>query len=261
MMELGAFKPLLTSLLMPPLAPLLLTLLGVLLLAFRKKRSGLVLATLSLAALWLLSCTGTAVWLARHALPQFAAVSTQQLHANRVQAIVVLGGGLLPDAPEYGGIAQPSPTTAARLRYGVWLARQSGLPLAFTGGAGWAVEGMQPVTEAEVAQRVALQDYGFTVRWSEAASRDTTGNARLLAPMLQRDGVQRIALVTHAVHMPRALAAFEHAGLSVTPAPMGFVLPMERRLLQWLPSARGLLTNQQVLHECLALFVGYFIVV
>ena len=257
-MELGAFKPLLTSLLMPPLAPLLLALLGALL-VFRKKRGGRSLVALSVVMLWLLSCDGMAVWLARHALPQFAAISTPQLQTRRVQAIVVLGGGLLPDAPEYGGIAQPSATTAARLRYGVWLARQSGMPLAFSGGAGWGTDGMKPASEADVAARVALQDYGFTLRWAEGASRDTSSNARLLAPILQRDGVQRIALVTHAGHMPRALAAFERAGITVTPAPMGFVLPAEHGFRQWLPSARGLLTNQQVLHECLGLVVGQFI--
>ena len=254
-MELGAFKPLLSSLLLPPLAPLLLALLGWRL-AVKRKRSGLVLVALSLAVLWALSCHGTAVWLARHALPQFAAVSAPQLKTGQVQAIVVLGGGLLPAAPEYGGAAQPSSSTAARLRYGVWLARQSGLPVAFTGGTGWAAEGMQVASEAEVATRVALQDYGFALRWSEAASRDTWGNARLLAPMLQREGVQRIALVTAAWHLPRAVAAFERAGLHVTPAPMEFVRPVERDLLEWLPSAHGLMASQQVLRECLGLAVG-----
>jgi len=256
-MELGALKPLLTSLLMPPLAPLLLALLGVLL-ALRKKRGGLALATLSLLALGLLSCHGTAVWLARHALPQFAPASFAQLQARKVQAIVVLGGGLLPEAPEYGGTAQPSPSTAARLRYGIWLARQSGLPLAFTGGAGWAADSMQQASEAEVAGRVAQQDYGFALRWSEAVSRDTSGNARLLAPVLMREGVQRIALVTDAWHMPRSVAAFQRAGFDVTPAPMGFTLAVERDLLQWLPSARGLLASQQVLRECLGLAVRRF---
>ncbi|CAN5278578.1 YdcF family protein [soil metagenome] len=257
-MALGFLKPLLTSLAMPPAAPLLLALLG-LLLAWRKKRGGLPLATLSLAALWLLSCHGTAVWLARHALPQFAPASAARLKAGDVQAIVILGGGLLPGAPEYGGTPQPSPYTASRLRYGVWLARQSGLPVAFSGGTGWAADGMQPTSEAEVAVRVALQDYGFKLRWSESASRDTWENARLMAPLLQRDRVRRIALVTDSWHMPRAVAAFERAGLSVTPAPMGFTLPIESDLLQWLPSGHGLQASRLVLRECLGLAVGRFL--
>ncbi|MGH8858755.1 MAG: YdcF family protein, partial [Polaromonas sp.] len=63
-MEFAELKPLLTSLVLPPLAPLLLALLGVLL-AFKKRRGGLALAALSLVLLWLLSCHGVAVWLAR----------------------------------------------------------------------------------------------------------------------------------------------------------------------------------------------------
>ena len=256
-MELGFFKPLLTSLAMPPLAPLLLALLGVLL-AWRRKRGGLPLAALSLAALWLLSCHGTAVWLARHALPQFEAVTAAQLKTGQIQAIVILGGSVLPDAPEYGGAPQPSAVTAARLRYGIWLARRSSLPVAFSGGIGWAADGMQAASEADVAARVAQQDFGFALRWSEAVSRDTSSNARLVAPVLMREGVQRIALVTDAWHMPRSVAAFERAGFVVTPAPMGFTRPIESRLLQWLPSAQGLLASRQVLRECLGLAVGQF---
>lgn len=256
-MELGFLKPLLTSLAMPPLAPLLLALLGVLL-AWRRKRGGLVLAALSLAALWGLSCHGTAVWLARHALPQFDAVTAAQLKTGRVQAVIVLGGGVLPDAPEYGGTPQPSSVTAARLRYGIWLARRASLPVAFSGGIGWAADGMQAVSEADVAARVAQEDFGVALRWSEAVSRDTSSNARLLAPVLMREGVQRIALVTDAWHMPRSVAAFQHAGFVVTPAPMAFTRPIESRLLQWLPSAQGLLASRQVLRECLGLAVGRF---
>lgn len=256
-MNLGEFKPVLTSLALPPLAPLLLAWLG-LGLAVARKRGGLALLAVALALLWLLSCHGTAVWLARHALPQFAPASAAQLKTGRVQAIVVLGGGLLPEAPEYGQ-AQPGPHTAARLRYGVRLARQSGLPVAFTGGVGWAAKGAQADSEAAVAARVALQDYGVALRWSEAAARDTSENARLLAPLLRHDGVQRIALVTDAWHMPRAVAAFERAGLAVLPAPMGFIVPVERDLLEWLPSAYGLMVSREVLREWLALAVGHFI--
>lgn len=253
-MEPGAFKPLLTTLLLPPAAPLLLALLG-LLLVFTKRRGGLALVTASLLLLWLLSCHGTAVWLARNALPQFAPLSAQALKTRQVQAIVVLGGGLLPQAPEYGQ-AQPSAHTAARLRYGIWLARRSGLPvlpLAFTGGIGWAAGGGPQDSEATIVARMAQQDYGVALRWLEGDSRDTAGNARLLAPLLQRDGVQRIALVTDAWHMPRALAAFEQTGLTVVPAPMGFVEPVDRDLLEWLPSTHGLQASRDVLREYLAL--------
>lgn len=253
-MDLGVIKPLLTSLAMPPLSLLLLAFLG-LLLAARQKRGGLALAAVSLAVLWTLSCHGTAVWLARHALPQFAPASAVQLKAAKVQAIVVLGGGMLPEAPEYGE-AQPGSFTMARLRYGLWLAKQSGLPIAFAGGIGLAANYAQRTSEAQAAARIALQEYGVTLRWLEPTSRDTAENASMLAPLMLRDGVQRIALVTDAWHMPRAAATFKGVGLAVLPAPVSYVLQVRLIAMEWLPSASGLQASQNVLHECLALAVG-----
>jgi uncharacterized SAM-binding protein YcdF (DUF218 family) len=260
-MELGIFKSLLASLALPPLSLLLLALTGVFL-AARRKRGGITLAVLAIALLWLLSCHGTAVWLARTVLPQYQPLPVAQLKAAKVQAIVVLGGGVLPQAPEYGE-PQPSHYTSARLRYGIWLSRQSGtatpLPIAFSGGLGWTASTIQKQSEAEVAARSALQDYGVALRWAESASRDTGANARLMAPLLKNAGIQNIALVTDAWHLPRAVAAFERAGLTVTPAPMGFMLPVQNDLIEWLPSGPGLQGSQQVLREWLALIVGRFV--
>ena len=259
MVELSALKPVLTSLVIPPAGLLLAAFLGVVL-AWKKYRAGLALAAVSLMLLWLLCCDGVAVWLARTALPQYAPLKVTELKAHKVQAIVVLGGGLQLDAPEYGE-PQPSERTAARLRYGIELSRKTGLPLAFTGGTGWGADPDITATEASVAARVAQQDYGVKLRWAEDQSRDTAGNARLLAPLLKQDGVQRIALVTDAWHLPRAVAAFERNGMTVSPAPTGFVVPEGKRLYQWLPSARGLQASRSVLRECLARFVGRWITV
>lgn len=258
-MDLGVFKPLLTAFLMPPLAPLLLALVSMRLI-WKKSRAGLPLIGLSVALLWVLSCHGMAVLMAANMLPQFAPASLAQLKTGKVQAIVVLGGGLLAQAPEYGQ-AQPSPYTAARLRYGIWLARQSKLPIAFSGGVGWATGGEQPASEAEVATRVALQDYGVKLHWTESMSRDTRDNARLLSPMLQQDKVEHIALVTDAWHMARAVAAFEQTGLRVTPAPTGYVLAQEYAVLEWLPSAHGMVACRLVLREGLGLAISRLLTV
>lgn len=253
-MEPGLLKPLLSSLVMP-LAFLVLLALAGLVLAIKHKRKGLLLSAIASSSLWLLSCQGVAVWLAGHALPQYPPVTPAQLKSGQIQAIVVLGGGIYPQAPEYGE-AQPGPATAARLRYGVWLARQTGLPVAFTGGSGWAASSSSGSSEAEVAGRVAQQDYGITLRWLEAKSRDTAENARELTPMLRRDGIARIALVTDALHMPRSVLAFERQGLTITPAPTGFVLPTRSGLLLWLPSTDGISASTRVLHELLGLSVA-----
>lgn len=248
------FKPLLTALVLPPTGPLLLAGLGWLL-AARNKRGGLTLLALALSLLWLLSCHGSAVWLAGHMLTQYPPATVAALHSSQVQAIVILGGGVLPDAPEYGQ-PQLRAETAARLRYGLWLGQQTGLPIAFSGGIGWAATSAQTQSEAALAQRVAQQEYGVTLRWLEDQSRDTAGNARHLEPMLKLEGIAKIALVTHAWHMPRAAAAFASAGMQVVPAPMGFMRANEHFALEWLPSGQGLLASRQVLREWLGLAVA-----
>lgn len=255
-MEFGLLKPLLTTLVLPPASPLLLVGLG-LLLAARKKSFGLVLVFLAASLLWLLSCHAVAVRLAQGLLPHYPPLSVAALKASPVQAIVVLGGGVHPVAPEYGE-AQASLPAAARLRYGVWLARQSGLPVAFAGGMGWGAADAQTLSEGEVARRAALQDYGLALRWIDSQSRDTAENAQFLKSLMQKDQVQRIALVTHAWHMARSVRAFEGAGFTVTPAPTGFVLPSRNGMLEWLPSSDGLDTSRVVLKEWLGLQVQRF---
>src|SRR5690606_32234594 len=104
----------------------------------------------------LLSTNGFALLLARQLMPQVVPAGLAQV--RQVQAIVVLGGGVQAQAPEYGE-AQPGPHTLQRLRYGAWLARQTGKPLGFAGGIGWAA-GAGAVPEGDVARRV-LAEYGL----------------------------------------------------------------------------------------------------
>ena len=248
----GELRPVLTALALPPAAPLLLALLGILV-ATRRRGVGLALALLGVAAAWLLSTSGMAVVLARVLLPPVQAVQPAQV--QQVQAIVVLGGGVLPQAPEYGA-PQLNAYTAGRLRYGAWLARQTGKPLAFSGGVGWSAQGTATVPEGEVAQRVAAQDHGVPLRWVEGRSRDTRENAGEMARLLHAEGVRRIALVTDAAHMTRALLAFRRAGFEVLPAPTDFVLPMDRPVLRWLPSGHGFADCRRVVREWLGLLVA-----
>ena len=250
---LGEFKAIAAALLLPPASPLLLAVAGLL---WLRHSFGRLLIAAGLLALWLLSSNAVAVWLAQRVLPQVSVSKPSQqaqLGASDVQAIIVLGGGMQAVSPEYGQ-AQPNASTAARLRYGIQLTKRSGLPLAFTGGVGWSNSGQAVPSEASTAQFFTAE-HGLTLRWIDNQSRDTAENAARMRDLLAPAGVQHIALVTHAWHMPRSQALFEKAGFTVLPAPMGFVLPSERPLLEWLPSAHGLTASRQVLREWLALQV------
>ncbi len=256
--QLLALKPILTTLVLPAASGLLLMLA---LLAWAWQRSSaslrhgprgpLLLAGCTAALLWLLSSPAVAVWLSETLLPQVSAVTPAELKQQQVQAIVVLGGGVESEAPEYRGPTLV-PDAMARLLYGVHLARSTQLPMAFSGGKGWGGINDQ-VSEAQVAD-LALARLGLSpLRWQENQSRDTRENALLTAALLRAEGVTRVALVTHAWHMPRSLRQFEGTGLVVTPAPMGFLHSDASPLLQWLPSGGGLRVTGWVLKEWLGL--------
>ena len=255
--SLLALKPILTNLVLPACSGLL-ALFALLGWAWRRSHRTLARVPIALAGvtsllMWLLSCQAVAIWLSLHLLPQVSPINANDLKRAHVQAIVVLGGGVENDAIEYGGPTLP-PDAMSRLLYGVHLSRSTQLPMAYSGGVGWAGSNGQ-AAEAEVAQ-MALMRLGLSaLRWLETQSRDTQENAQLTSAMLQADGITRIALVTHAWHMPRSVRQFEAAGLQVTPAPMGYIRSDIRGLLQWLPSGKGLRDSAWVLREWLGLLL------
>jgi uncharacterized SAM-binding protein YcdF (DUF218 family) len=259
MLELGALKPWLTAIALPPASLLLILLFGYLLVSRSEKviwsAIGKMSFMLAFALLWLACCQGTAIWLERVMLrppapldPQLMAITMKQ---QQIQAVIVLGGGQYPLSREYG-LSNLSEVSAQRLHYGATLSRISGLPLGFTSGVGWAQGNLQD-SEAAAAQRW-LEYLGLpSLRWKESKSRDTQGNAQHMARILQESGIERIALVTTASHMPRSLKAFAQTNLKVLPAPTQF-LELEGSVgLDWFPSGNGLRRTRQVLHELLGL--------
>jgi uncharacterized SAM-binding protein YcdF (DUF218 family) len=257
----SVWKPVLSALVQPPASLLLLIVLG---LALRRRhpRLGLGLGVASVAGIWLICCSGTAVWLQDSVLRPPAALSPQQVRllmrtpGQPPTAIVVLGAGRHLLEPEYG-TSHLTQQAMVRLHYGVWLARRTGQPLAYAGGVGWGQRG--EVTEAATAARIVEDDYGMALRWSDARSRDTRENADLMVPQLAASGVRRIVLVTHAVHMPRAVRAFRDAAgarIAIVPAPVGFVTRDDTSWLEWMPTQHGYQQTHNALHELLGLIAG-----
>jgi uncharacterized SAM-binding protein YcdF (DUF218 family) len=60
-------------------------------------------------------------------------------------------------------------------------------------------------------------------------------------------------LVTHAWHMRRAGAAFQHAGFDVVPAPIGFATGSADLVSQLVPDAHALVLTHRAWHEALGL--------
>jgi uncharacterized SAM-binding protein YcdF (DUF218 family) len=174
------------------------------------------------------------------------ALDAAALTHTQAKAIVVLGGGRYPDAPEYQGdtVSEPS---LERIRYGAWLQRKTKLPILVTGGVVYG--GTRPA-EAELMKQVLAQDFLALVPWVEKDSRTTYENAIDSRKILEKEGIRNIILVTHALHMPRAVEAFTKAGFEVTPAPMGYDAASDApTMMGLLPSVYSLVNMHELMHE------------
>jgi uncharacterized SAM-binding protein YcdF (DUF218 family) len=237
----------LRSLLAPPAINILLVLLGLWLLRRKRLWPGRLFIAFSLLSLWLLA-TPLGSGLLAAGLERDRPLSvTNKASWEGAEAIVVLGGGR-DVAPEMGGIDVPNYWTASRLRYAARLYRQTGIPLAVSGGI---VQAREKETEAAVMTRSLQQDYIVNVRWQEGQSRSTWENAQYSAGLLQAEGVKKIVLVTQSLHMRRARMIFEHFGFEVVAAPIDFEREAAAKpwLLQLAPSLMAFVRSAQSLHE------------
>ncbi|HTY95024.1 MAG TPA: YdcF family protein, partial [Steroidobacteraceae bacterium] len=205
-MDYFVWKQLLKNLVLPPTGALLLAALGLLLLAFTRRRAlGASLCAVGLAALWALATPIAADSLVRWA-ERYPALDASRIGDAR--AIVILAGGVRVDAPEYGTSA-PGATSLERLVYGARLARQTHLPVLISGSR----------VEAASMSDFLEKDLGVGAQWVENRSRDTHQNAQFSAVILARAGVHKVVLVTSAAHMARSVVEFNQAGIDVVPAP------------------------------------------
>ncbi|MDP5209335.1 YdcF family protein [Microbulbifer sp. 2205BS26-8] len=242
------FYPIMTSLLMPPLAPLLGLLLAFLLyfLPFGSllERSALPLAVISFAALWVSATPAFSAWLGKQlgTAPEMAGITPQ--------AVVILGGGRYRD--RMSGHERLSATSLERV---VWAAQKAPdhLPLLVSGGRIYENERL---AESQMMAALLEGELFRQVSWREDCSRTTAENAMHSTAILRSAGVKSIVLVTHWWHMPRAAEVFTRAGLQVQPLSVGSaaeLLPQSQSgVLRWTPGAAAMLQTQIYWREVLA---------
>jgi uncharacterized SAM-binding protein YcdF (DUF218 family) len=235
------------TLILPPASLLILALLG-LIIHNKRQKLGICLIALSLLALTILSLPLVSFFLTS-TQEIYPAINNSQLRQTNARAIVVLGGGTRISAPEYNDQTIIHNRVFDRLRYAVRLAKKTGLPLLVSGGK--VVDRNQP-SEAELMQETLTNDFQFKAIWLEDKSRNTAENAYYSYALLNKEKITQIILVTHALHMARAVQQFQNAGFQVTPAPTAFIPPLDPiTVLDLIPSAPALNQSSFALHELL----------
>lgn len=206
------------------------------------RRAGTALAITSLGALVLMSVPYVAHSLL-NSLQVDPAIPLDQVDID-AEAIVVLAGDVDYGPAEYGQ-DQPGALSLMRCRYGASLASRTGLPLLITGGV--LRPERRPVSH--VLRDFVEDELRVDVQWTEDRATTTRGNADYTAAILKDAGITRVALVTHAWHMPRSRQAFERAGLSVLAAPMGAHIGPSRFRDGMVPRAQAFCDSAWAIHE------------
>jgi len=166
-------------------------------------------------------------------------------------AIVVLGSGVRGSAKEAVGGETLSPVSLARLVYAFELHERTGAPLVVSGGD--PLRSQQRSEARHMADLLASFGVDRSDVFIEEGSEDTLGNANGVSKILVWEGFRRPALVTSAVHMPRAVRSFRSVGVTVVPAPTDYSGGGWTGIGSLLPSADRLRLTVAALHEWIGL--------
>lgn len=179
------------------------------------RRTGPALASFLLASvMWLAAAAPVADYLLR-------SLETRHPLSARIDGdvIILLGSAVYAGAPDMDGTGAPNAEACERLLTAARLHRRTGLPVILSGGRVYADQDlMGPVYRRFLVALGIPHDRIFL----ENKSRNTYENARYSWDLCRQNGYRHPLVVTHAVHMPRAMFCFRQLNVPAIPVPCGF---------------------------------------
>ena len=181
----------------------------------------------------------------------------------QAEAIVVLGGAtrnvsfprVIPDLSDRGD----------RLLYGAKLYQDGLAPLIILSGGRIQWRGGGDSEAKDMAAILELMGIPASAIVLEPKSLNTYQNAAYTKEILQKKGINKILLVTSAMHMPRSLAIFKKQGINAIPAPTDFLVSkqelsdpnysIESQLLSLIPETGNLDRTTQAIKEYIGTFI------
>lgn len=247
-MTLSSF---LANLIIPLNLSVTLLLLAVVLFIIRWRKIALLIAASALAWLVFWSLPTSSLWAGGLLEQRYPYVAP--LDQPKAQAIVVLGGNTMGGRQNwFENYAHDK--TWLRTDTATNLYRAERAPLIIVSGA--AFDGGQ--SEARMMTS-ALEQSGIpsAAIVQEDHSYTTYENALYTTKMLHKLHIDRILLVTSALHMPRAMASFQKQGITpiAAPSPPQIIVPAEPGFSFWAPDMHTLNASRSIIKEYLGLFV------
>jgi uncharacterized SAM-binding protein YcdF (DUF218 family) len=234
------------SSLVPPNLFILLGMIGVLV-AWRTKRFGLVVATVAIGCLYVVSMPIVAGLLIRSA--EAIAEHEPRLPSETPPGAIIV---LAADSRHSGVPGKPDavgPLTLERLAAAAKIYHKSGLPILVSGGP----PDFGERSLAALMSKVLQEDFGVPVHWREDRSRNTFENAAFSAAILRREGIGSAIVVAHPWDMARALWSFWAVGYPVVPAATPEARSLSFSAAGFLPQIPALRDSYYAFHELIGL--------
>ncbi|WP_017297606.1 YdcF family protein [Nodosilinea nodulosa] len=178
----------------------------------------------------------------------------------KAEAIVVLGGAIRPQLPPRPWIEVAE--EGDRVIHGarLYLAGKAPLLVLSGGRITWGQGKSRSEAEdmAELARALGVPASAILL---EPDALNTIENATKTKALLADRGIERILLVTSAMHMPRALAIFKKQGFAAIPASTDFHVvrnPVDPSTTTWQGRALGLAPQTESLHYLTRALKEYF---
>lgn len=242
----------LSNLIIPLNLCIALVVIGLIVRLVRLRRLGtfIIVCGLLWVAAW--SLPVTSLWLGGALEQRYPYLDPQ--HAPTADAIVVLGGNTGNGRANWF-LPYDKETAVIRVDTATQLYLAGRAPILILSGG--AREG--DVSEAQgMAHAARQQGVPESALLLENTSRTTYENAMLTEDEMQAHGIKKILLVTSALHMPRAMAAFAKQGVTTAiaaPNPPQIVWPDDGSISLWLPNQRALDASRSIIKEYAGLFV------
>ena len=178
-------------------------------------------------------------------------------------AIVVLGGATRPPEPPRPWVEVNE--AGDRVLYGAKLYREQKAPWVVLAGGRASWDGASGSEAEDMAEMMQVMGVPPRVILQDPASLNTRQNAVNVKRILEDKQLDRVLLVTSALHMPRSLKVFRRLGMDVIPAPTDFLIgdgamqakgeSWQEILLNILPDAYRLSLTTRALKEYLGIFI------
>ena len=175
----------------------------------------------------------------------------------QTQAIVVLGGHIQGNRRNwFEPYDRANVVGRESLAAELYLANRAPL-IVLSGGA---LQGNISDT-ANMARALERAGIPTEVILQETESQSTQENAELTQKTLQKLNLDRILLVTSALHMPRAMAAFDNTSVTVTAAPLPPQIKLDNSTNQrrWSPDLHTLLASRSIIKEYAGLVIYWLV--